>query len=138
MPWPGAPKSQQSPTINPPSVRYTYPLNENSTMGDVTEALRVAFNGLTNHEQAFANLPSQLATQATAAATTAIENFESVTTSGVTSFNALAGAILYFPGMGGVNNQLGETAYAVQQSDAGAKIIVGDSGAVTINFPTVE
>jgi hypothetical protein len=134
MPWPGAPKSQQSPTINPPSVRYTYPLGDNPTMGDVSEALRVAFNGLTNHEQAFANIPAQITTQATAAATAAVETIENETTAGVTSFNAAIGAILFFPGLGTVNDQLGQTSYAVQQSDAGAKIIVGDSGAVTINF----
>lgn len=134
MPWPGAPKSQQSPTINPPSVRYTYPLGEDATMGDVTEALRVAFNGLTNHEQAFANLPSQIATQATAAATAAVENIENETTAGVTSFNSAVGAILYFPGMGAVSNEIGSAAYTIQQSDAGSKIICGDSSPVTVTL----
>lgn len=134
MPWPGAPKSQQSPTINPPSVRYTYPLNENSTTKDVTEALRVVFNGLTNHEQAFANLPSQITTQATAAATAAVQNTSSETTAGVTSFNASVGSVIFFPSLGTVNNQLGNSAYTTQATDNGAKIIVGDSSAVSVTL----
>lgn len=38
------------------------------------------------------------------------------------------------PGLGGVNNQLGVTFYATQASDNGAKIIVGDSSAITVSL----
>jgi hypothetical protein len=37
-------------------------------------------------------------------------------------------------GLGGVNDQLGVTSYTTQQSDNGAKIIVGDSSPVTVNL----
>ena len=42
--------------------------------------------------------------------------------------------MIYFPGLGTVNNQLGESSYETQQGDAGAKILVGDSGPVTVNL----
>lgn len=134
MPWPGAPKSQQAPAINPPSMRFPYSLNENSTMADVADAMRTALNGLTVHEQAFANLPSQIAAQASAAATAAVENITSEITSGVTSFNAATGAIVFFPNLGRVNDQLGESEYTTQTSDAGQKIILGDSSPVVLNL----
>jgi hypothetical protein len=134
MPWPGAPKSQQTPKINPPSNRYPNSLHEGSTMADVAHAMKEAFNGLTNHEQAFANLPAQIASQATAAATAAVENISNETVQGVTSFNAQTGAVIYFPGLGTVNDQLGNASYLTQQADAGAKIICGDSSPVTVTL----
>lgn len=127
MSWPGTPKSQQSPPINPPSVRKFPSLNEHSTMGDVASAIKVAFDGLTNHEQAFANLPSQIAAPAAAAPSTVVQNIESQTTTGVTAFNTQIGSVVYFPNLGMVNDQLGNPLYLTQQGDAGAKIVMGDS-----------
>jgi hypothetical protein len=138
MPWPGTPKSQQTPPINPPSVRFPATLNENSSMADVADAMRTAFNGLTVHEQAFANLPEQVAAQAKAAATQVLETISAQTVAGVTSFNTQTGAVIYFPGLGTVNNQLGQASYETQQSDAGAKILVGDSGPVTVTLGPVN
>ena len=132
--WPGTPASQQSPPINPPSVRNFPSLNEHSTMGDVAEAVKVAFDGLTNHEQAFANLPAQISSQASAAATAAVVNVESQTTTGVTAFNAQTGAVVYFPNLGMVNDQLGNPLYLTQQGDAGQKILMGDSGPATVTL----
>ncbi len=126
-PWPGTPKSQQSPPINAPSMRNFPSLNEHSTMGDVANAVKVAFDGLTNHEQAFANLPSQIASQATAPATTVVQNIESQTTTGVTAFNTQTGAVAYFPALGLVRDELGNPLYVTAQGDAGAKIVMGDS-----------
>jgi hypothetical protein len=103
-------------------------------MGDVADALRTAFNGLTVHEQAFANLPQQIASQAATAATAAVENIESETTTGVTSFNANTGAIVFFPNLGMVHDELGNPLYLTQQSDNGAKIVAGDSSAVTVTL----
>ena len=134
MTWPGAPKSQQSPPLNVPSTRTPPVLSEASTMADVAEAMGKAFEGLTVHEQAFAALPKQIAAQASAAATAAVENIQQETVTGVTSFNTSTGAIIYFPGLGTVNNQLGEPSYLTQQSDAGAKIIAGDSSPVTVTL----
>jgi len=103
-------------------------------MSDVADAMRTVFNGLTNHEQAFAAIPSTVKTAAAAAATSAVENIQSQSTSGVTSFNTLTGAVIFFPGLGTVNDQLGSVAYRTQQSDAGAKIIAGDSSPVTVTL----
>lgn len=137
MPWPGSPKSQQTPTINPPSMRYPHTLNEKSSMKDVADAVNTAFDGLTVHEQAFANLPGQIASQASTAATEAVATASETVvqvTGGVTAFNALQGNVIYFPSLGMVNDQLGEPLYLTQQSDNGAKIIVGDSTPVTVSL----
>ena len=110
-------------------------MNENSTMADVADALRTAFNAVTIHEQAFAALPAQIAAQSKAAATQAVSEIVSnETVTGVTAFNAQTGAVLYFPGLGTVNDQLGAPSYTTQQSDNGAKIVVGDSGAVAVTL----
>ena len=135
MSWPGTPTSQQSPTVNKPSTRTPPVLSENSTMADVAEAMGKAFEGLTVHEQAFAAIPSQVSSAASSAATTAAtEVVNSQTTEGVTAFNSLTGAIIYFPNLGQVNNQLGVASYTALQGDSGGKIIVGDSSAVTIQL----
>lgn len=133
-PWPGTPKSQQTPAINPPSQRSIPKLHEGSTMTDVARAVNTAFNGLTVHEQAFANLPAQIAAQASAAASAAVQNITNETVTGVTSFNAQVGAIFYFPGLGYVNNELGIPNYTPVQGDAGSKIIMGDSSPVTVTL----
>ena len=147
--WPGIPKSQQSPAINPPSMRAVPALNENSTMGDVANSMRVAFDGLTVHEQAFANLPAQVKAQAAEAATAAVTASTIVSpssgsisggTAKVSTFNANEGNIIYFPVLGFVNDQLGNPEYAMQNSDNGKKVIIGtDSSAVVVfNAATVN
>ena len=134
MPWPGTPASQKTPPINPPSMRNPSKLNESSTMTDVAEEMHSVSNELVVHEQAFANLPAQIAAQAKAAAEAAVENISSETLTGVTSFNTETGAVIYFPNLGMVNDQLGNPLYLTQTSDAGSKIIVGDSTPVTVTL----
>jgi hypothetical protein len=102
-------------------------------MADVADAMRTVFNGLTNHEQAFASIPSTVKTDATAAKA-AIQNIQSQSITGVTAFNTSVGSIIYFPNLGYVNNQLGNETYATQQSDNGSKIIVGDSSPVIVTL----
>jgi hypothetical protein len=135
-PWPGAPANQQTPPINAPSVRYPSNLSEKSSMADVAEAVQTAFDGLAIHEQAFASLPAQVASQAQTAATAAIEQITSETTNGVTSFNSQTGAIIFFPSLGQVNDQMGNPVYLTTTADAGRKIVVGDSTPVTVNLNT--
>lgn len=137
-PWPGAPKSQQSPPLNPPSARTPPQLNEQSTPADIARAVNKAFDGLTVHEQAFANLPAQIATQAQAAVTELITQ-ETTAVAGVTAFNAQTGAVIYFPNLGMVNDQLGNAAYLTQTADAGRKILMGDSTVSTVTLnPSVS
>lgn len=133
-PWPGAPKSQQTPPINPPSMRKFPSLNENSTMSDVASAVQVAFNGILDHEQAFANLPAQIKSQASATATNVYQNVQQENITGVTSFNTQTGAVIYFPNLGRVNDQMGSSLYLTQSSDAGQMIVLGDSGAVSLSL----
>lgn len=117
-----------SPPLNPPNVRYPFTLPEDLDP-EVRRAIEFTFNGLTVHEQAFAALKPQLdstASVANKAASTVVE--------GVTSFNSETGAVVFFPNLGTVNDQLGNSSYLTQDSDNGAKIIVGDSTPVTVNL----
>jgi hypothetical protein len=134
MPWPGTPESQQSPSINPPSMRVSPQLSEKSTMGDVANAVNMAMNGLTVHEQAFASMSSTTSSASTTetSSSTGSTSSSGGSSSGVTSFNANTGAILFFPGLGYVNDQLGVSSYSAVQGDSGKKIIVGDSSPVAI------
>ena len=64
----------------------------------------------------------------TASGTTIIES------AGVSSFNALTGAVIYFPSLGTVNNQTGVTAYTTLPSDNGALVVVNDASPVAITL----
>lgn len=134
-PWPGAPKSASSPPINPPSNRFPFTLSESSSMGDVVDAMRTAYNGLTVHEQAFANIPAQVATQAMAAATTVIQESETVTTTpaGVTSFNGQTGAVLYFPAGGATADRPGAPYSFFQYFDTDLGYPVWWNGSAWVN-----
>jgi hypothetical protein len=134
MPWPGTPSSETSPPLNVPSTRLPVSIAGKADP-DVVEAISQAYDGLTVHEQAFAALPAQIAAAAKAAATTAVtEQITQETVTGVTSFNTLTGAVIYFPNLGMVNDQLGNPLYLTQQSDAGQKIIMGDSSPSTLEL----
>jgi hypothetical protein len=116
-------------SLNKPSFRYPFTLPEDLDSG-VRTALEFCFNGVTNHEQAFSQIKPQL--DATAAAAKAASAASSI--SGVSSFNSETGDVIYFPTLGTVNDQLGNASYETQQSDNGAKIIVGDSSAVAVGL----
>lgn len=116
-------------TLNKPSFRYPFTLPEN-TDPDLRRALEFCFNGVTNHEQAFAAIKPQL--DSTVAAAKAAASTSTVL--GVSSFNSETGDVIYFPTLGTVNDQLGNAIYVTQQSDNGAKIVIGDSSAVTVTL----
>ena len=115
---------------NSPSTRYPFTLPED-IHPDVRKAIEWTFNGLVVHEQAFAAIKTQVDSTATLASTA---SSSSTVVSGVSSFNSETGSVIYFPGMGTLNDQLGAAAYTTQQSDNGAKIVVGDSSAVAITL----
>lgn len=108
-------------------------------MGDVADAMRTVVNGLTVHEQAFANLPNQIKTQAADTAQTVVENIASqnVTTS-VTAFNARVGAVLFFPGLFQVNDQIGHSAYELQPADNGRLVLLADSSAIALGLSAFQ
>ena len=132
-----------SQPLNPTSFRFPFALS-GKAHPEVERAIRWCFNGLTNHEQAFAALKSQGGVSTSSSATSSSSGSGGGTenvviggggSAGVTSFNNLAGAVTYVPQLGFVNLQTGVTAYTVQQSDAGEEIVLNDASpiAVTIN-----
>lgn len=121
-----------TPPLNPPSFRLPFILPDD-TPAEVKKALEFTYSGLVVHEQAF-NAIKQQVDAAKSTATAAMETASSVTSSGVTAFNTLAGNVTFFPRLGYVNDQLGQPAYTTQTTDNGAKIIVGDSSVVAITL----
>lgn len=118
-----------TPPLNPPSQRFPFSLD--GVDPKVATAIRWTFNGLTNHEQAFAQLKQQISSLQTPAAST------SSTSTNVTQTEE---TIIIQPGTvtsGAVNNQTGETAYTVQQSDNGGIVILDDAGAIAVTLNTV-
>lgn len=120
-----------TPPLNPISLRL--PSFDLSTEEGRQAAHRYVASGIVDLNQAIAALKQQLTTTQATAKVAASNN--SVTSSGVTSFNTLAGNVTYFPFLGMVNDQLGNAAYLTQATDNGVKLIVGDSTpvAVTLN-----
>jgi hypothetical protein len=96
----------------------------------VTQALQQHDQGILDLNDAVVSLKSQITT-ATAAATTASTT---TTTAGVETFNGADGVVSYFPYMGGVNDQSGNTVYVCVQSDAGELIVLDDASAITVTL----
>jgi hypothetical protein len=115
--------------LNPISFRI--PAFDLSTEQGRLNAHRWTTQGIVDLNQAIYALAPKL--DSTAATANAVAQNSSVA-SGVSSFNSETGAVVYFPTLGKVNNQLGVAAYTTQTSDNGAKIVVGDSSAVAVTL----
>lgn len=117
-----------TPPLNPTTFRFPFDI-EGNAHDSVVSAIRYCFSGLLDINQAIPHLKSQLDSTATVA-----NSASSSSSFGVSDFNSATGSIVYFPQFGTVNNQLGNASYETQQSDNGAKIIVGDSSAVAVTL----
>lgn len=123
-----------NPPLNPISFRLPFNLDENNLdSSELVKAVRYLASGSVDLNQAVASLKGQVDTAQTTA-TTAQATASVNTNTGVRSFNTLAGNVTFYPQLGAVNNQLGQPAYTTQQTDNGAKIIVGDSSAVAVTL----
>lgn len=110
---------------------------------DVVDAIRYAFSGLLDLNQANAvNVASIKAlkpsTSTPTTSSTTIITAGSSTTAGVTSFNAQTGAVLFFAPLGTVSNQSGETTYTTAGTDAGALIVLSDASAIAVTLSTMS
>lgn len=115
-----------------PSFRLPSKIPDGVVHPTVKKAIENAVNGIVDLNQAIVALNSKVEAIPTTTTTTTTTNTEE--TSGVTEFNSETGDVIYFPDLLAVNNQLGNPIYMTQTSDAGAKIIVGDSSPVTVNL----
>ena len=103
---------------NPPSFRYPFATDPNQAPDEhgwkreVHNALKNAFNGLLDLNQAIPALLAKINAAPTAKA----------------SPTAAA------PNIGTVNNQAGQAAYQVQQSDYGALVVVNDASGVAVSL----
>lgn len=120
------------PPLNPTSFRLPFSVDESVDAG-VVQNLRYNTSSIVDLNQAIVALKSQV-DSAKSTATSAVSKAESITSSGVTAFNTLAGNVTFFPRLGYVNDQLGNPAYTTQATDNGGKIIVGDSSAVAVTL----
>lgn len=103
----------------------------------VVRAHRITTNNIVSLSRQLATLQAQVnasKTAATAAASssTVIEEQQSVT--GVTAFNGLTGAVIFFPSLGFVNDQSAVVAYKTEQSDDGAMLLLDDASAIAVTL----
>jgi hypothetical protein len=115
--------------VNPPSLRFPFNIS-GKVHPEVEKAIRWAFNGLTNHEQAFAALKAQ-ATSTTAASTATTTTTVAAATETITIAQAMNI-------IGAVNDQTGVTAYQTQPADYGAFIVFNDASPVAVSLSTLS
>ncbi len=90
----------------------------------ITRHLQNLYLGINNHDAAITALKTQLTAASTAKSTTTVINQTSSSSS--TTFS--------FPGFGKINNQTGNTSYAVQTQDNGILLIVDDASPVAVSL----
>lgn len=133
-----------------------YPTIEPSIPHDVQRHLQLIYQKLDNHTRAFGAFKSGatavtktlveqtvIALQgSTGVASTSAAQAQSAggarTPAMVNSFNTQTGDVVYFPGLGAINDQSGATAYSTQTIDNGRLIKLSSSSpiAVTLDFTT--
>jgi hypothetical protein len=124
-------------------VQSFYPTIEPSIPQDVQRHLRLIYQKINNHGQAF----DYLATNVTPATTKAIATATTASpanpanpggggapTGGVTSFNTFTGNVVYYPGLGVFNDQSGAVTYSTQNIDNGKIIKLNSSAAVAVTL----
>ena len=126
-------------TIN--AAQKYFPQIDKSIQPELTVHLQRIYTAINDHDQAIVTLNSKVSgTSSTSTTTSAAATTTTATTiiqqTGVSSFNALTGAVVYFPSLGAVNDQTGATAYTTQTGDNGALIKLNSSSAiaVTLNY----
>jgi hypothetical protein len=117
-----------------------FPQIDRNVQPEITVHLQRLYTAINDHDQAIVTLngkvtatsSSTTGTGATTASTTTV-----VTTTGVTSFNALTGAVSFFPSLGLLNDQSGVTSYTTQTSDNGRLIVLSDATSIAISLNSV-
>ena len=120
-----------------PSFRFPAALPEETAHPLVRAAIENNTNQLVDVNQAIVSLKNQLDVVKAGNTTnttneTIIGTSGSGSTAGVTSFNGDSGVVTFFPDLGSVNNQTGQTSYTTQTQDNGALIILNNTSAVSV------
>ncbi len=113
--------------LNAPSFRLPFDLTGKADPA-VVEAVHLCFNGLLNHEQAFASLGKTAATTTSTPAST-----PSPTTTASTSSETI---VQVAPSVGFVNNQVGVTTYVTAQADYGKLVVLNDASPIAVTLTT--
>jgi hypothetical protein len=111
-------------TLQPPTFRFPFALRDQPH--EVQQAHIFAFNAVLDLQRAIGSLKGQINNITTTASTTS-------TTTEISVGGGSSGTS--FPGLGGVNDQTGNTAYTVSAGDNGVLLILNDASpvAVTLN-----
>ena len=118
-----------------------YPQVDREIHPKVTVHLQRIYTAINDLDAAVVALNSKIAPAAGTKTTTTVVSPTTATTTtfeqaGVTSFNAITGAISYFPSMGQVNYQTGQTSYTTQSSDNGALVVLSDASPIAVSLNT--
>lgn len=113
-----------TPPLNPISFRLMFGIGEEDVDPAVATALRYAFSGNVDLNQAIAALNAKVNANHKTAMAAAGSSSSSTTI--INSNN--------FPYLGTVNDQRGNVAYLTELTDNGAKIVLGDSSPITVTL----
>lgn len=116
---------------NPPSFRFPFATLE-KLPPEAREAHLATFNALTDIYQAIALQKQNSSTSTTTVNETVLGTSGTSKAAGVTSFNGDTGAVTFYPSLGEVNDQSGQTSYTTQTQDAGALVILNDASPVSV------
>lgn len=127
-----------------PSFRFPAAIPDHEAPASVRQAITFLMNSAVDAQQAFQALgqgtPTQTASSAQRAA--AASGGQLVVTtggssgggSGATSFNFLTGVVSYFPSMGQVDNESGQTSYTIPGSDNGSVVVFDDASPIAVTL----
>jgi hypothetical protein len=122
-------------TNTPPSFRFPF-----ASLGKLQPEAQAAhlatFNALTDIYQSISQQKENSSSSTTTINETVLGTSGTTGAAGVTSFNGEKGAVTFFPNLGLVNDQTGETSYTTQDSDNGVLVVLDDASAiaVTLNY----
>jgi hypothetical protein len=117
-----------------PSFRYANAIPPGAAHSSVVQAIRAHDNSLTDLSTAIPILVSRISSLESEETSSSSSSSSSTTTSGVSSFNAETGAIEFFPDLGTVDDQSGETTYVLQDQDNGAFLVFNDASAIAVSL----
>ena len=123
-----------------PSFRYVNAIPTGAAHETVVQALKDHDDGIVDLQTAIPLLKNQITSiekKISSSSSSSGSGSGSTATSGVSSFNAQTGAVEFFPDLGTVDDQTGETSYTLQDQDNGALLVLNDAGAVAVSLNPV-
>lgn len=121
-------------STNPIALRHPFESEIAKLPEGIQQAHRFAFNGILDLNQALALLNTKVNSLSSSGGSSSSSSTATMVVSGVSSFNGATGAVSFFPSLGGIQDQTGQTSYTLQQADSGTLLVLNDSSPVAVGL----